>query len=348
METRLERKANGMYQIVWYDEQTRHTRRQSLCTKDSSQAKKRFSLWLIEDEADQLGGISVKEVLAAYDRHIEKNVVDKQRERTCMRWLLEYFSDMSVTNITVEDVTDGYIVARNTAKVGRKACNETARRELTTLIAALSHAVKIRLLRKQDVPYIPLPIKAPPKERWLTDDECSALLDAAEWDGRARKRVPDRRCARFVRMAFATGARKEAIESLQWSQVDFATGLIKFQQPDRQKTKKKRPTIPIPDSLLPHLKKWAASKNSLYVIGGKGAIRKTFESACERAGLDDVSPHTLRHTWATHAALNGVSLLQISKVLGNSLAVVEKIYAHLNPDFLKDAVNHKTLGVKRG
>jgi integrase len=45
-----------------------------------------------------------------------------------------------------------------------------------------------------------------------------------------------------------------------------------------------------------------------------------------------ISPHVLRHTAATHMARRGVSLWMIAKVLGNTTALVERVYAKWVPE----------------
>ena len=45
-----------------------------------------------------------------------------------------------------------------------------------------------------------------------------------------------------------------------------------------------------------------------------------------------ISPHVLRHTAATHMARAGVPLWKIANILGNTLAVTEKVYANFCPD----------------
>ncbi len=52
-----------------------------------------------------------------------------------------------------------------------------------------------------------------------------------------------------------------------------------------------------------------------------------------------ISPHVLRHTAATHMARRGVSLYIVAKVLGNSVAVVERTYAKYSPGDLRKAVD---------
>jgi integrase len=71
-----------------------------------------------------------------------------------------------------------------------------------------------------------------------------------------------------------------------------------------------------------------------------GSIKKGFAAACERAGLEDVSPHTIRHTAAVHMVAAGVPMAQVSQYLGHSsIAVTERVYARFAPDHLRAAAD---------
>ncbi len=68
------------------------------------------------------------------------------------------------------------------------------------------------------------------------------------------------------------------------------------------------------------------------------SIRNLFKSTCERAGLEDVTPHTLRHTFASRLAMAGVDLRTIQELGGwKDLSLVER-YAHLTPNHKAKAV----------
>lgn len=58
---------------------------------------------------------------------------------------------------------------------------------------------------------------------------------------------------------------------------------------------------------------------------------RAFNSACRRAGLEDVTPHTLRHTHASRLVQKGLSLYDVSTQLGHSSIVMTQRYAHLAP-----------------
>ena len=52
-----------------------------------------------------------------------------------------------------------------------------------------------------------------------------------------------------------------------------------------------------------------------------------------------VNFHALRHTWASHAVMNGVPLMVVAKNLGHAdTRMVERTYAHLAPSFVVDAI----------
>jgi integrase len=61
--------------------------------------------------------------------------------------------------------------------------------------------------------------------------------------------------------------------------------------------------------------------------------------ACELAKIKKANFHVLRHTWASHAVMNGVPLLLVAKNLGHhDTRMVEKHYGHLAPSYVTDAI----------
>ena len=62
--------------------------------------------------------------------------------------------------------------------------------------------------------------------------------------------------------------------------------------------------------------------------------------ACKRARITPaVGFHTLRHTWASHAVMNGVPLMIVARNLGHAdTHMVEKHYGHLAPSYISDAI----------
>lgn len=75
-----------------------------------------------------------------------------------------------------------------------------------------------------------------------------------------------------------------------------------------------------------------------HVLDSDIDVWKSIKRIAERAKVDDVSPHVLRHTAATNMARRGVSLYIVSKILGNSVAMVERVYAKHQPDDLREGI----------
>src|SRR3546814_1493782 len=157
-------------------------------------------------------------------------------------------SDLTIVpEITIDQGRD-YADKRRAGKIGwvdedgkrrgyRKADDGTIRRELGgILVPAISHAVKSKRLKEADVPHIEMPPEPEARDRWLTDAERERLLSAAmtvyvtskggprggtpSWQ--RAKHLP--RIYRFIALALDTAARKEAIETLTWFQVDLERG----------------------------------------------------------------------------------------------------------------------------
>jgi integrase len=216
----------------------------------------------------------------------------------------------------------------------------TLRRELGIFRAALNHAVKTERLK--DAPFVKLPDAPPGRERWLTRSEAAALL----WQARATKSDTRPYLTLFIRLALYTGARPGALKDLRWPQVEFDRGdcgCINFNPPGRARTSKGRAVIPMNAKVRAMMERAKATHGSDlgHVINraGKpvGDLGNSLASALRRAGISDVTPHTLRHTAGTWLAQKGVPLWQIGGWLGHSDDRTTALYAHHHPDHMKEA-----------
>ena len=68
-------------------------------------------------------------------------------------------------------------------------------------------------------------------------------------------------------------------------------------------------------------------------------IKRSFDAACARAKLTDVTPHVLRHTCGTWLAQRGKDLHTIGGMLGHSDPRTTKLYTHHHPEHLRDALD---------
>ncbi len=139
----------------------------------------------------------------------------------------------------------------------------TARRELVVLGAALRWCWNEHNIDRP-IP-VWLPDQAEPRERHLTRSEAAALLAGAlGWDrhGVRHHAKINRHLARFILIGLYTGTRHDAILKLQWIQntaggwIDLESGVLYRRAAEAIDSKKRRPPVPVPPRLLPHLRRW--------------------------------------------------------------------------------------------
>lgn len=218
-------------------------------------------------------------------------------------------------------------------RAGEGVSSGTVRREIATLRAALKWASQQQPPWIDRAPYVEMPSKAPPRDRWLTRAEFDRLRDACI--------LPHVRL--FVLLAYHTAARRGAILELTWDRVDLDARRIAYAKPGRRETKKRRATVPINAALFDELQQARRMALTEHVIEFRGrpvmSIRKGFEESCRRAGIAGCTPHTIRHTAASHMVMAGVPLAQVARMLGDTEEMVEKVYGKWSPDYLRDAAD---------
>lgn len=210
----------------------------------------------------------------------------------------------------------------------------TINRELAFLSAAINahnraHATQI------PNPITGLKTREPPgRLRWLTRTEYAALVQAAA----PRPALQD-----YIILSVQTGMRRGELLALTWDRVDFTHGLITLDA-THTKTRTGR-VIPVnPDARAALERRAAACRNAWVFCSGKTDgpltdLKKSFATACRRAGLVDVTPHTLRHTCASWLVQAGIPLYEVARLLGHSAITTTQRYAHLAPDHLRAAVD---------
>lgn len=107
--------------------------------------------------------------------------------------------------------------------------------------------------------------------------------------------------------------------------------------------RKRAPRVRLGRRILAHLRRWRRldRPESRYVCHYDGQpvqkLRRSFPAAARRAGLDRVTPHTLRHTRATWLMQEGVPIWEAAGHLGMSIETLQRVYGHHHPDWQKRA-----------
>ncbi len=207
----------------------------------------------------------------------------------------------------------------------------TIRTELQALRAALRWAAGPQVALIAVAPVITMPPRPESRVRWLTRDEAARLLAACQ----------AHHVKLFVTIALQTGARSGAILALTWDRVDLDRRLIDFRQPGRSRTRKRRVPVPISDTLHAALTEASQAATAETVIEWAGAsiarIKHGFQNVAARAGLPGVTPHVLRHTAVTWLLQAGVDPWKVAGFTGMTLEMVQAVYGHHHPEYLKGA-----------
>ncbi len=156
----------------------------------------------------------------------------------------------------------------------------------------------------------------------------------------------------MLELLYATGARISEIASLEVRDVNMQSSLVTL----FGKGSKER-IVPIYDAALRAVKGYLADARPKLAAKAKGkgpgdalfvsirgnamsaaALRDRFEACVRRAGLDSgLTPHSMRHTYATELLDGGADLRSVQELLGHESLSTTQIYTHLSIDRLKEA-----------
>jgi site-specific recombinase XerD len=187
--------------------------------------------------------------------------------------------------------------------------------------------------RVLDRPDIYVKLEVPKKEETLPNvlsvQEVKALIDAAEFQ----------KTKLIVKLLYASGLRVSEVANLKPADLNLQenTGWVR-----RGKGKKDR-LFKLAESLSKQLQRWLSKHpNSKYVFSEEKPmsvrnIQSIIARLAKKAGINKkVSPHTLRHSFATHLLENGENLLVIQQLLGHKNLETTRIYTHISQDQIKN------------
>ncbi|MBA1837174.1 tyrosine recombinase [Corynebacterium sp. zg912] len=188
-------------------------------------------------------------------------------------------------------------------------------------------------------------LKAPKINRALPTvvkgERASELVEAdTDDDGHRAEDVRDRA---MLELLYATGMRVGELTGLDIGDVDLARGLAHV----TGKGNKQR-VVPFGDKAAAAVAEWLelgrdqlAGDTRAVFVGSRGKridqrqVRRVVERAGQRAGVEHVSPHTLRHTAATHMLEGGADLRVVQEMLGHTSLQTTQIYTHVSAQRLK-------------
>ena len=174
---------------------------------------------------------------------------------------------------------------------------------------------------------------------FLTEEEIDRLF--ASPDVSTDEGIRDRA---MLELMYAAGLRVSELVNLKQTEVDLHAGVVNC----HGKGSKER-RVPVGKSAIHWLQKYAKAKSgygeskfpNLFLHRGKPLTRQVawtiIKTQAEKIGLANVSPHTLRHSFATHLLQHGADSRSVQALLGHSDISTTQIYTHITDRHLRKA-----------
>jgi integrase/recombinase XerC len=229
------------------------------------------------------------------------------------------------------------------ALADKQYCKSTTARKLATLRSFYKFLVKRNYVTGNPVTTIKTPKQDKRLPRFLEFEEVQKLLNtpmADNWLG-----VRDRA---ILETLYSTGMRVSELVGLNLEDVDFLGEVIHV----RGKGKKER-IAPIGAKALQSIQQYIEYRNkrmqnddsfdTKVLFANKHgkrlstrSVRRKMDKYLRQAGLDPtISPHTLRHSFATHMLNNGADLRSVQELLGHQSLSTTQIYTHVTTSKIK-------------
>lgn len=172
------------------------------------------------------------------------------------------------------------------------------------------------------------------RERFLLPAELPAFMEAL-------KTEEDKRFRDFVGCLLFTAARRGAVGKMRWADLDLVRAIWTI--PARDQKSGKSQVVALVPFVVEILVRRRQEADGEYVFGVRGRpyldhAKKPWTAFVKRAGLKDLHMHDMRRTLGSWAAAGGVSLPIISKALGHTSLQSTQVYARLQLDPVREAV----------
>lgn len=319
--------------------------------------------WVQKTEADIKAGRhfgasrrhTLNELIDSYEKSAKHKELKSAKEmRARLGWWRKKYGEKLLQDITPSVVAQGRDVlsdeflkvrrrgddgAVSLVPLDKKRSGATTNRFLAALSSACTYGVKeLGWIERNPVERVTKPKESKGRVRYLDDDELPRFLAAC-------RKHEDLYLA--VLLSLTTGGRQAEIMSLRWGQIDLKTGRATLHAGTTKNDDAR--VLSLVGEAFTLLKERAKVRSltddrifpptQLAKKSDFLNLRTPFISALKEAEITNFHWHDLRHTCASYLMMNGVSSLEISKVLGHRTMTMVSRYAHLAPARVSDIGN---------
>ena len=261
-----------------------------------------------------------KKMLHEYVAYLRGQRLSKSSVRTYYNFVLklvEHMGEKPVADLTHRDIElfiEQRIAAENYAISTHRQC-----------ISAIKHFLELYNCGKIDTTAIKRPRKSQYLPTVLSKEEVIAIL-------RVTRNLKHRA---ILAMIYSGGLRIGELLELKLANIDVLRRQVHIKN---SKGRKDRMVV-LAESMLPLLNNYLSTYTpQVYFTEGQSggpysaqSIRAFLQDSCRRAGIKKrVTPHTLRHSYATHMLENGIDIRYIQELLGHSKPETTMIYTHVS------------------
>lgn len=296
------------------------------------------------------------------------------KQKTCSNYsnLIRLYINPEIGDLKLKDlnrITVQKFITKTSEKNtfhydGRKISSRTVQMIYSVLKTALEQAVYSEMISKNPAYGIELPKREDKQARVLTVEEQDRFVEACK----------DSRYGNFFIFLLATGLRLGEGAGLTWDDVNYEEKVIDinktlaayweygndyktvtYTSPKTKAGIRKVPLIPAALQILEEVKKTqeiekllegdSYQDNNLIFCTRKGTTtersywHRAIKEICNKAGLEGVHAHTLRHTFATRCLENGIDLKIVQSYLGHSsIKMTADVYTHVLPEHNRAAI----------
>ena len=276
------------------------------------------------------------------ERGAAKNTIEAYRRDLVA--VTEYLQPQALDTITSVGLTD-YL--SSIAEEGMSP--RTSSRRLSALRQYFGFLVQEGIRTDNPTIKIDRPKLGRPLPKYLTEFEVDALLTAA----RSQRGRHGRRLTLIVELLYATGLRISELVTLPASAAKAQDALIIYGKGGKERL------VPLGRQAISAMQSYEKDRNSfsmgqgdspwLFPSRGKGGhisrrrVGQMLDELAVEAGIEvqKVSPHVLRHAFATHLLHNGADLRTVQELLGHEDLSTTEIYTHILDERMKSLVLQK-------
>lgn len=330
----LSKRPSGIYYIYYEDS---NGKRQAISTKSKlkSEALKfltNFKSEILERTSRKTIPITLDKFQFEFLKHSEAIHTPKTTKTfvTTFKYMLEFFGDPIISELTERDIRRFIDYRIKNPSIYQ------ARKDLINISSSFTWAINEEYLVQNPCANI---------KRLKTPQKLPLFFSYAEFE-QLLKVIDNEEFKALVIIAVNTGLREMELLSLQWNQIFIEKGILILDNQNHITKSKKIRTLPLNTSVIKallQLKTFPDSDNLVFpfkkITNRPKFVQNNFRAYIKLAKLNSkLNFHSLRHTFASWLVQKGVSIYEVSKLLGHADIKTTQIYAHLRSDDLRNAV----------